>query len=144
MKGKNILLRVKLVLFTSVMIVLFGSFTAPEGQLPVSDSIQNNSKKEVMLSILESLESGKTYSRNEAWGGDSFHDLSPTIIFIQRSDDSEFKPVIELPDLNFECIRFEEIEERLEQLEESLELRIEEMIRRFEKEYEGKHRENHN
>jgi hypothetical protein len=95
-------------------------------------------KKDVMLNILESLESGKPYFKNEIWKGSNYAVIElPAIELPDFSDfDFDFDFNFELPEFDFDELEFKELELRMEELQKKIDIRMQDMIRRIESMHE--------
>lgn len=99
-------------------------------------------KKDIMLNILESLESGKPYTRDDSWKGCNYAVFElPVIELPDFSDfDFDFDFDFELPEFDFNELELEDFEQRMEQLQKKIDVKMEDIIHRFEYLHQ-KHRE---
>lgn len=121
MKGKEIITKMKYGMIALVSLFLFASFTVPVAQSDQDSSIKDLSKRETMLGILESLEAGEPYSRDESWSNGSCQDTDHPRIYFRSIDHSDF---------DHKEFSLDEFEERMIQFEEQLEKKMDQIIRK--------------
>lgn len=118
------------------LVMLLGSFSRPQNvyisQANDQDCYQESQKRAAMYSILESLENGKPYSKDDCWDGNNYSVIELPVLDIPDFSDFDFDFDFDFPDIRFDESDMEEFEERMEELQMKIEIKMEEMLRRIE------------
>jgi len=128
--GKGLIVPVAL----SLTIILSSFGLVQDECIMQNDQKPEFRKQEIMLNILESLESGQPYLRDDGWSGHNYAVIElPAMELPDFSDfDFDFDFEFELPEIEFNEFEMEEFENRMEELQEKIDIRMEDLIKRIE------------
>lgn len=134
--GKRLIVPIAL-----LVIMILSSFTLLQDECPEQNiQKQDVDKKEAMFNILESLENGKPYSRDNSWARNNYAVFELPAFELPDFSEFNFDFDFDFPEFDFNSVDLDELENRMEELQKKIDSRMEDMIRRIES-YHGKYQE---